>query len=210
MSKSIQVKTPVAIASFPKLFTPAAFEGQEPKYSVMLGFTPDADMSQLKAAALAVAKKKWGDRTASVLKANPVFRNHDDEVEQGKKSKGFPEGTVFFTARSKNPIPVFARKGDDTGLPVLISEEEGTTRGHPREIYGGARVRAIVSVYAYDKAGNQGVGFGLEGVQKWEDGPRLDGASDVASMFDFEVAADADLEEVMCGDEWDDDLTDLL
>ncbi len=210
MSKSIQIKTPVAIASFPKLFQPDAFEGQEPKYSVMLGFTSDADMTALKKAAAAVAKKKWGERAGAVLKANPVFRDHDAEVEAGKKSKGFPEGTVFFNARSKTQPPVFARKAGDDGRPVLISESEGMTRGGPREIYGGVKVRAIVSVYAYDTAGNQGIGFGLEGVQRWEDGPRLDGGSDVASLFDFEQPEDADLDDVMGEDEGDDDLTDLL
>lgn len=210
MSKSIQVKTPVAIASFPKLFQPDAFEGQEPKYSVMLGFTPDTDLSEIKKAAAAVAKKKWGDQAKAIL-SDGIFRDHDAEVKKGKKSKGFPEGTLFFNARSKTQPPVFARKAADDGRPVLISEAEGTTRGNPREIYGGVKVRAIVSVYAYDTAGNRGIGFGLEGVQRWEDGPRLDGASDVSSMFDFEEADDADLDDIMGDDEGDgDDLTDLL
>lgn len=213
MANSIKLVTPVAILSFPTLYVPKAFaENQEPKYSGMLGFTPEADLSALKKAAAAVAKEKWGDKAKQILKNNNPFRDHDEEVESGKsKDKGFPAGTVFFSARSKNPPAVVARTAGPDGKPVVIDEAMAGAAG-PYEIYGGVMVKAYVSVYAYDTAGNRGVGFGLEGIQRWEDGERLDGRAAVANVFDFEEATEADLEDVM-GDEEegeDNDLTDLL
>ena len=43
------------------------------------------------------------------------------------------------------------------------------------EVYSGCKVRATLSVFAYEKAGNRGVSFGLNNVQKLDDGERLDG-----------------------------------
>jgi hypothetical protein len=206
MANSIKLVTPVAIMSFPTLYVARAFaEGQEPKYSAMLGFTPEADMKALKQAVGAVAKEKWGDRAKQILKNNNPFRDHDAEVEAGQtKDKGFPAGTVFFNARSKNPPAVVARTAGPDGRPVVIDEAVASTAG-PYEIYGGVMVKAYVSVYAYDTAGNRGIGFGLEGVQRWEDGERLDGRAAVASVFDFEEAAEVDLDEDVMGDDEEDE-----
>jgi hypothetical protein len=213
MANSIKLVTPVAILSFPTLYVPRAFnDQQEPKYSAMLAFTPDADMKEIKAAAIAVAKEKWGDRAKQILKNNNPFRDHDAEVEAGQtKDKGFPAGSVFFNARSKNPPAVVARTSGPDGRPVVIDETLAGAAG-PYEIYGGVMVKAYVSVYAYDTAGNKGIGFGLEGIQRWEDGERLDGRAAVASVFDFEEATETDFEDVMSdeADEDGDDLTDLL
>lgn len=212
MANSIKLVTPVAILSFPTLYIPRAFnENQEPKYSAMLGFTAETDLKALKQAAGAVAKEKWGDVARQILKNNNPFRDHDAEVEAGQtKDKGFPPGTLFFNARSKNPPAVVARTAGPDGKPVVIDESMAGTAG-PYEVYGGVMVKAYVSVYAYDTAGNKGIGFGLEGIQRWEDGERLDGRAAVASIFDFEEATEADLGDVMGdGDEEEDDLTDML
>ena len=55
----------------------------------------------------------------------------------------------------------------------------------PDEVYCGCKVRATLSVFAYDKAGNRGISFGLNNVQKLGDGERLDGR--LRAEDDFEA-----------------------
>lgn len=43
------------------------------------------------------------------------------------------------------------------------------------EIYSGCYVRALIHGFYYDKGGNVGIGFTLDGLQKWDDGEPLGG-----------------------------------
>lgn len=45
----------------------------------------------------------------------------------------------------------------------------------PKKIYSGCKCKISVSAYTYDSKGNIGVGFGLNNIQFWEDGPRIGG-----------------------------------
>lgn len=52
------------------------------------------------------------------------------------------------------------------------------------EIYSGCYVRALIHGFAYDKNGNVGIGFTLDGLQKWADGEPLGGHFEAdAGMF---------------------------
>lgn len=163
--------TPEATLSYPHLFTPVAVnEGDDPKYSASFIFSPEAqgteEYQHLKAAAIAVAMEKWGDKTVDMIKKGKLRMPFRDDVED----KGYPEGSTFIGARSKHAPGLVAWNLEP------ISDEN--------ELYPGAIVRAQLSAFAYDVSGNRGVSFGLDNIQKLRDGERLDGRIAAKNAFD--------------------------
>ena len=59
--------------------------------------------------------------------------------------------------------------------PLVIDRNKAEVMD-PAVIYPGAKYRAIITAYAYSNSGNNGVGFGLEILQKTQDGTPLGGA----------------------------------
>lgn len=163
--------TPEFRVSFPNVFKPgkALQEGAEPKYNVTMLFPKGADLSALKAAVTKAITEKWGADKAKWPKGmRSPFR------DQGEKEfEGYVEGAIFVNATSSH------RPGlvDRNLQPILDSAD----------FYPGCYARADVSAFAYDKAGNKGVAFGLNNIQKLRDGEPLGGrrrAEDVFSAFE--------------------------
>lgn len=165
------VMTPEFRASFVNVFRPGKSmeEGKPGKYSVTMLFKPGADLSKLKAAAAQAVKDKWGDKPPKLLRS--PFR------DQGEKEfDGYVEGAVFINATSdKKPGLV------DGKLQDIIDETE---------FYSGCWARATVRAFAYDKAGNKGVAFGLQNVQKLRDDKPLGGGG-VKASDEFEAVAES-------------------
>ena len=135
------------------------------------------DIKKIHAAIKEVAQAKWGDNYRSV---RSPLRDGDAEkkmlAEDGQtRGEKYPErlGCFFLNARSKKPIAVLDRDKN------VIDE--------PSEVYGGAKGRLNITFYPYITKGNQGVGAGLNAVQKTGDGEAFSGAGkpDVDSMFDM-------------------------
>ena len=182
---STRVITPEAIASYPTLDKPEAMnEGEAPKYSIALVFPKGTDLSELKAAALQAAEEKFGKEKAhAMIKAKKLtlpFRTDGEE-------KGYPEGSVFFNARTQRKPTVVSRVPDADGKPTVIS---------PDAVYPGAIVRASLSAFGYDVKGNKGVGFGLNNIQFVRDGERLDGSRNARDEFAADEDAVADLSDL--------------
>jgi len=179
-----KVITPQAILSYPHLFEPQAVDGGDPKYSVALVFTADADLSELKQAAIATAREKWGDKADDMIRNGTLRMPFRNDVE----SKGYDEvdGVVFINARSNRKPGVVSSAADpQTGKPMPLD--------NPEELYAGCFVRASLRAFAYDKSGNKGVSFALNNVQKLGDSEvRLDSRVAAVDEFDAEqTAADA-------------------
>lgn len=163
--------TPEARLSFPALFTPRApMEGSpgEPKYGCTLLFPKTADLSALKAAASAAVKEKWPNGAPKGLRS--PFRDGDEKDLDGYA------GCIFINVTSKQKPGVV----DESLQPII---EAGG-------IYAGCYVRASVRAYAYEKAGNRGVAFGLNNIQKLRDGEPFGGGPSKAED-DFEAVASA-------------------
>lgn len=162
-NKNKSIMTPKFRVSFPFVFQPqkAKEEGKDPKYSVAMLFEKGADLSALKTAAKEAAANKWGPDPAKWPKnlRNP-FR---DQGDREKKLDGYVDGAIVITATSKQ------RPGlvDENVQPII---EE-------RQFYPGCYARATVRAFAYDTAGNKGVSFGLQNIQKVADGQPLGGRS---------------------------------
>jgi len=180
-----KVITPNAIISYPHIFEPQTPPGaSEPVYSCALVFKDDVDLTEMKAAVMSVAKEKWGDKTRDLLKAGKIrlpFR--EDAVD-----KGYPEGSVFINAKSKQAPQVVSIYAGDNGKPAAITD--------PKEIYPGAVVRASLRAYAYSVNGNMGVALSLGNLQKVADGPRMDGRLSAADEFTTEAKPTADISDL--------------
>lgn len=191
-----KVITPFGMLSYPHFFVPQKADDatKKDKYSGTLVLFPagadlsrfedpaivaalqNADLTPLKAAMLAAAKAKWGDKAEGMIRngqlKNP-FRKEGDAYGTVMKEKGYPDGCVFINCRSNNGPQVV----DRTNQPVPATEAD--------KIYPGLIGRMSINAFAYDTSGNKGVAFALNNFQKWLDGPRLDGR--VAAKDEFEA-----------------------
>jgi hypothetical protein len=158
------IVTPEFRVSFPHVFAPQEpmQPGGDSKYSIVMLFPKDADLSQLKAAANEALAREFGEDKKKWPKGlrNP-FRDQGEKEKDGVLPEGYEAGAIFITATSKQKPGVV----DANVQPILDSSQ----------IYAGCYARASVRAYAYNKAGNAGVSFGLQNVQKTRDGESLTG-----------------------------------
>lgn len=186
MAEVRKVTTPVFRVSFPAVFeAKPGPDGGEPKFSIAMLFDAEAqktaEFANMKKLAQAAIKERWGDKVPSNLR-NP-FRKGEEKPDL----EGYGEGIVFVSASSKmKPGVIDAKKNK-------ITDEEA--------FYAGCYARATVVAYAYDKAGNKGVAFGLNNVQKIRDGESLTGRVAAENDFD-EVDTSAWEEESSSGDDF--------
>lgn len=167
-----RVITPIARLSYPYLFEKSeGMNGQEGKYQCELIFEDGADLAELKRAANIAAKDKWGDKVPKNLRS--PFRDGDTDRE----GKDGYEGCVFIGARSKD------RPG------VVIGRDRAPCTDQS-DVYGGCYVKASVTAFAYEQAGNKGVSFALNNVWKIRDGEPFGSRRNADEEF-----AEADVDE---------------
>lgn len=164
--------TPEFRVSFPHVFEKhTGFDGQEPKYSLVMLFSKKTDLKDLKRAAFNAATEKFGPKEKWPKNLRLPFRNGDEKSDLA----GY-EGTIFVTASSKLAPQVIGNKKVDGQFPRL-EKDDGL-------FYAGCYARATLIAFAYDKAGNKGVSFSLQNVQKLKDGEAFSGRKDADAEFD--------------------------
>lgn len=150
-----KIITPEFRAAFISVFratAPRENPDGKKKYSVRAVFMPDADVSALKKAAADAAATKWGKNVPKNVRS--PFRTNE---ELDNPIPGVPDDAYILTFSANED----RRPGVvDNGLQDIIDESE---------LYSGAWFRAQVRPYAYEAAGNRGVSFGLENIQKLRD-----------------------------------------
>ncbi len=173
-SKSSRLHTPEGIACFVQVFTPKARTDKagnpkgDPKYSLVLSFDEDADLSELKAEAKRVGIERFGPDFAAMVKKGKLnwpFRDNEDYADNG-----FPftrDGTFISFKSTDRPGIV-----DSDAEPIM---DKG-------EFYSGVICRVSCKAYAYDNE-SKGVAFGLVNIQKLDDGERLAGNPDASDDF---------------------------
>jgi hypothetical protein len=158
------VRTPEARLSYPNLSRPRTGPGGgTAKYSCVLILPKSADLAPMKKALQAAARVKWADQIPRGLKQ--PFRNGSDKGDQ----EGYGPDVVFLNVSSEQQPQLFdgAKRKVDGGF-----------------FKAGDYVLAALSAYAYDKAGNKGVAFGLRGLQYVREGDRLGGGVDAGAIFE--------------------------
>lgn len=149
------VVTPKFRACFANVFEARAFEdGGTPKFGVTMLFDEGTDLSALEEAVEAAIEKKWGEKRPKNLRS--PFR---DAGEKSEKYEAFVEGMTFMNATSLYQ-------------PGLVDEKRQLIMERS-QFYSGCYARASIVAYAYDTAGNRGVAFALNNLQKVADGETL-------------------------------------
>lgn len=177
------VITPEFRASFPYIFKPqkAMEEGKEPKYSVVMLFPKDADLTLMKQLAEKALVERFGDKMKDEKFVKSLRNPFRDQGE--KQIEGYEAGAKFVTATAtlKFRPGVYDQNRND------IVEE--------KDFYAGCYARAKIHCFAYPAPGkpdlgNRGVSFGLDMVQKTRDGDPLAGRAQ--SSGDFKPIASAE------------------
>lgn len=164
--------TPEFRVSFPHVFEKhSGFEGQEPKFSVVMLFPKNTDLKELKRAVFNAATEKWGAKEKWPKKMRMPFRDGNEKTDLD----GY-EDTIFVSASSKQKPQVVSNKKVDGQFPQLTKEDES--------FYAGCYARATLIAFAYNKAGNLGVSFSLQNIQKLRDGEQFSGRKNADDEFD--------------------------
>ncbi len=147
------------------------------KYSIAMVFDKDENLDEMKAAAKNACINKWGaDEKKWPKNLRSPFRNGNDKETPDE----LYTDKVFVNANSS----VDRKPGivDQNLKPVMDADL----------IYPGARYRAQVNMFAYDNAGNRGVGCGLNHLMFVKHGDRIGGGQSAESAFaDFKQEAAA-------------------
>jgi hypothetical protein len=172
-SKSIF--TPEARLSYPALFEARAMEeGQKKKFSAVLLFKKDADLSELKEMVRQAGIKKWGpDQAKWPRPFRSPFRLQDDKAKEGVLPEGYTAGATFITVSTEQP-------------PGVCGPDLSAIR-QPNEIFAGCWVRCSVNAYCYGGPGTRftaGIAIGLRNVQLLRRDKPL-GGSRIAPELEF-------------------------
>jgi Enterobacter phage Enc34, ssDNA-binding protein len=159
--------TPEFRVSFPHVFEAhTGFEGQQAKFSIVALFPKNVDLSGLKKAVFNAAVEKFGPKEKWPKNLRLPFRDGDEKSDLS----GY-EGTTYITASSMQRPGVVNQK-----LEPLTKDDN--------QFYAGCYARATLIAFAYDKAGNKGVSFSLQNVQKLRDGDPFSGRRKAEEEFD--------------------------
>lgn len=154
--------------SYAHVFQPSETPNGTLKYSVSV-LIPKSDKETLDRFNAAFEKVKkdnatfWGPTVPKNLKGG--LRDGDEERENDPVYAGH----YFFNA-SSNERPGIV----DADLNPIVDQSE---------FYSGCYGRASVTMYPYDQSGSKGIAFGLNNVQKLEDGEKLGGGTSAAVDF---------------------------
>lgn len=169
--------------SFPKLFTPVAFEvgGTKKFEATFLLDTSDAKhaakIKEVKSAAAALMKESYGaDFKASALKGL-CFGSGDSKTKaDGSVVDGY-EGMFYLVAKNTVRPAVANRKGE----PVAEGDEQTP--------YGGCYVNATVTLWAQNNKWGKRINANLRGVQFVADGEAF-GTAPMSADSEFEALED--------------------
>lgn len=173
------VITPECRLSFVRVKEPAPTPSGALKYSVQLIWEKEDDLKIVEEAVQKAAEDKFDKKIFANGWPHKVLMNPLRDGEEERPGDPQYVGKIFASAKSDRQPGVVIKKGDKI-VPLMDFEE----------IYSGCYGRVSISVYAYDKAGNKGVAFGLNNIMKTRDGDRLDGRTaaqdDFAQFGEFE------------------------
>ena len=168
--------------NFVRVFEPEAFNGGEPKYSVILSFDKDDDalLQKIEAAINECVEKAKASKYAGKLpKGFKVVELKDGDEDYEKE--GFAGQYTIKASSAYKPEVVKKATVMGKAQIVPITDED--------EFYSGCYGYASVSFFAYGNGVSKGVTCGLNGVIKSRDGERLGGgggsaAADFAGILD--------------------------
>lgn len=180
---ALKIVTGEVRLSFPHVFSPHAFNNEEPKYSVML-LIPKSDEKTIKKLrdAEAEATQKGVAETWGGKKPREVSSVIKDGDEDGS-AEDYPEraGHYYMTVRSNRQPQVV-----DKNVERIID---------PEEVYSGVYGRVSLAAFPFKHSGNTGVSFALNNVQITREGESLAGGS--TAEDDFDAFGDDEFDDIL-------------
>ena len=171
---SIKMITPPGRASYPQLVTPKSHsEGGEPQFSIVCMFDEETDLTELEGVIREVATEAFGAKAVNELKSGKLY----SPIRTDGESKGYPKGSRFFSAKTKNRPGVVGSLAGEDGKPKPLDDVA-------KEIYAGCYIRASVAVFSFNRNGKRGVSIALNNVQKLGEGERIDGRMRAEDEFE--------------------------
>lgn len=151
----------------------AAFDGGKPKFSasLLISKSDTATLEKIRAAIQAAYEQGEGILRGAGQSVPPLDKIRTPLRDGDTDRPGDPayQGCYFMNANSIIKPDVV----DENGLLIKDSAE----------LYSGIYGRACVSFFAYNHAGNRGIGCGLQCLQKLADGEPLGGRRRAADVF---------------------------
>lgn len=182
-----KVIVPNARLSFVNLLEPKAYEGQEPKYSVMvlINKTDTKTLAKIeKAIDVAYAQGVESGKLKGIKRdrLKTTLRDADEEFDIADNPEF--KNHMFINLSSKN-------------RPGIINQFKQKTE-NPEEVYSGVYANISMNFYPYNVTGNKGVSAGLNNVMVLGHGDYLGGRASAESDFaDFEAEEAEDLNDIL-------------
>lgn len=162
--------------SYAHIWEPASINGSDPKYSVCCLIDKDdtktlGRLNALIKKTVEGGKAIWGGKIPKKLKL--PLRDGDDER---------PEDTVYQRMMFLN--------ANNSRMPAIIDRKCQPIMDED-EVYSGCYANVKISVYPFNKNGNQGVACSLTAIQKAKDGERLSGGTGTDGFESLDVEEEA-------------------
>lgn len=123
-----------------------------------------SDVSALQA----ISRKRWADDAVSKKHEKPKHGSPiKEQLNLADKYDGFGREGFFINAKTTQPLALF--NADMTPIDAA-------------KFYSGCYARVKVRTYIVDRPDNWGVGYGLQAVQFFGDGPKLSGFDSAAGF----------------------------
>lgn len=172
-------QTPPGIGSFVTLLEPKPDDKGKMYFSLSILFSKarTKELDPLRKLVELAAVEKFGPNAMALMQSvPPVLRNpiRDGDVM-------FMQDAGLYKAY-KNCLFISARREAKFGKPGILDAAKNEVFT-AEDVYSGCLLRASISVFAYNKAGNKGVSFGLSNVQVLRKGERLDNRKDAKEEF---------------------------
>ena len=159
-----KIITPIFRVSFPQVFQPKAAPGSDKeKYSIVMLFKANEDLSKLKALIKKCIFEKYPDENIPEDFVTPL-------KDGNTKTYAGYENTIFCSANSMQQPGLI----DETKTPIL----------EPKDFYAGCYAIATVNAYCWSYMGKNGVSIGLQNLMKMNDGEPLGGGANAEADFE--------------------------
>lgn len=182
--------------SYPHLFTPRPVvnprPGQKPRFQAMLLVPRDMDIMEPQQACYQLLKDKYGDATDQMIQNKQLkwpFRT--DNLKQDGSPRFDPtKFKCFINVWSESQPGLVDRYQGPDGKPVKILQATQD------KFYAGCVVNVTVNAFIFDQAGNRGAALGLNNMQFWADGERLDNRTAAEDDFAGDPRPEASLDQM--------------
>ncbi len=171
--------TPPFRVAFPHVFVPNPRNTDKEQFDVAMLFPKDTNMDHVQAAIDHIVKEDWKGKTRGL---KMPIRDGDKDPAFDEYQDSHADMLVMSARTTFKPGVV------DKNLEDIID---------PGDFYSGCWARASITCFAYDTAGNKGVSFSLNNVQKVKDDEPFTaaGMKAAAEFGDQDIPEDMEEEE---------------